>query len=75
MGGGRSVTIKDFLERLGSEEGLFSEYQNDPEGVAEREGMTPKQIRVLTSHDVVRIRHAIELESGDVTGQLLRIVM
>jgi hypothetical protein len=69
------MTIKEFLESLASNSSLLEEYQQDPEGVAQREGMTAKQIRVLTSHDVLRIRHAIELESGDVTGQLVWIVM
>lgn len=70
-----TITIKEFLERLASNPELFQDYQTNPEGVAEREGLTARQIRVLTSHDVVRIRHAIELESGDVTGQLMWIVM
>jgi hypothetical protein len=73
--GGTSVTIKEFLARLASEPELFQAYQSDPERVAAEAGLNERQIRVITSHDVVRIRHAIEHESGDVTGQLLSIVM
>lgn len=69
------MTIKEFLDRLASNPDLFSAYRDDPKGVAEKEGLNPQQIHVLASHSVTRIRHAIELESGDVTGLLIHVVM
>ena len=67
--------IKEFLEELGNDPGLFARYRDDPQGVAEEFGLGPGQIQAVTSHNLNRIRHSIELESGDQTGQLLRVVM
>jgi len=69
------VKIKDFLEALGNDDSLFARFRDDPQGVAEEFGLSPGQIQAVTSHNLNRIRHAIELESGDQTGQLLRVVM
>lgn len=64
--------IKDFLERL--EPRTYTD--EELEDLGKRRGLDEeKQIKPLLSHNLNRIRKAIEDEEGDVTGQALRVVM
>lgn len=68
-------TIKDFFDSLASDPAAFSDWVSRKEGFIESSGLNANQIAALESGDVLRIFNAIELESGSVEGQMIKIVM
>ena len=67
--------IKDFLEGLApgtySDQELREKGGRGPDGF----GLTDAQLDDVVSHDLNKIRNRIKRESGEVKGQLLRVVM
>ncbi len=69
------MTIREFLEQLEHDEELLALFQSNPEAACEQARLNDRQCRVVTSGDLSRIRHAIELESGPTKGLYIKVVM
>ena len=63
--------IKDFLEDL--EPGTYTDEELEQRG--KDFDLDGKQRGAVKSHNLNRIKSAIEAEEGDVTGRALRVVM
>lgn len=72
---GGAMTIKEFLEKLERDEELLGLFRDNPAAACEREGLNERQCAVVTSGNLQKIRHAIELESGPTRGLHLRVIM
>ncbi len=69
------MTIKEFLDQLDRDEDLLQLFLQNPAAACERSGLNERQCAVVTSGNLQRIRHAIELETGPTKGMHLRVVM